>query len=317
MRGDTDSDHERVAAVGTALGFESVREWSPPLGQADYRPRIDVLWAQRLSPAQSAALETVGANVWRDGALPIAAWEIEGSDVSTKGMAADLANLRISQAPYGFLAVRGGTKDNLYERALCVARTQRHYFGCQAAVPLDTRWLSELSTRPLSNERAADAGKPARGGGGEGAWTDKVRDVLRERGASAGFGVTDSFRSLLPREDGFTQHQIDLVWTLPMPKGLRTFVEGIGEQDHRLESSHLIVGPRYQRVAVAAFEIENSPGKHGFGGLLTLASHGMRGVFVAGDRASATNAAAALSTYRRFMGLAHVVVFNGLVRQGT
>jgi len=314
MRVDTNEHHDMVAKLGITMGFDAFREWSPSLTDGAYVPRIDVLWCQRLSGAQVEALETVGARAPRDGDLPIAAWEIEGSDASTKGMGANLANLRVTEAPFSFLAVRGGTKDNLYERALCVAKTQRHYFGCQAAVPLDTRWLLDLAALPLSREKVSLPGKRVRGGGGEGDWAEVVRASLRQRGTLAGFGVTESSRSLLSPADGFTEHQIDLIWTLPMPKGLRTLLEAIGDHDSRLSREHLILDRRYDQVTIAAFEIENSRSKHGFGGLLALAAHGVNGVFVAGDRTCAKNAAAALATYRRFMRLHHVSVYDGHAR---
>lgn len=314
MRYQTNAHHERIVVLGRSMGFEAVREWSPPALDGEYVPRIDVLWSWPLSRLQRRALEQMGARAPQGASLPIAAWEIEGSDVSTKGMGADLANLRVTRAPFGFLAARSGTKDNLYERALCIARTQRHYFGCQAAVPLDANWIPELAKLPVTKERHPLASKVARGGGGEASWAESVRGTLRERGTAAGFGVTDSFKSLLPSKAGFTRHEIDVVWTLPMPKGLRQLVEAIAERDERLVRDRLIVDKRYDHVAVVGFEIENSGSKHGFGGLLTLAAHGVNGVFVAGDRVAAKSAAAALATYRRFLGLPHVTVYDGLAR---
>jgi hypothetical protein len=314
VRDETYAHHQRVAVLGEAMGFDVVREWSPPSIEREYAPRIDVLWGRSLSRAQLLALEEMGMDVPAGASLPIAAWEIEGSDASTKGMGADLANLRVTRAPFGFLAARGDTKNNLYERALCIAKTQRHYFGCQAAVPLDANWIPDLAQLSVSKELLPLSIKQARGGGGEASWADGVRAALRQRGTKAGFGVADSFRSLLPSDAGFTRHEIDLVWTLPMPKGLRQFINAIGERDDRLLEERLIIAERYEHVVVAAFEIENSAGKHGFGGLLTLASHGVAGVFVAGDAPAAKKASAALATYRRFMGLSNVTVFDGLIR---
>ena len=95
------------------MGFDAIREWSVPSVEPEYAPRIDVLWSRRLSDLQVRALEEMGASPPHGASLPVAAWEIEGSDASTEGMGADLASLRVTRAPFGFLAARSGTKDNL------------------------------------------------------------------------------------------------------------------------------------------------------------------------------------------------------------
>jgi len=53
-------------------------------------------------------------------------------------MQADLANIRVSGAACGFLALRSDSKDNLYARARRMSRTQRHYFGAHDILVLDT-----------------------------------------------------------------------------------------------------------------------------------------------------------------------------------
>ena len=315
MDAETNTFHEHVVDIGRELGLRVQREASLSSGGTAYAPRLDILWMQPLSPAQLRAIEKVRASLpIRGDAIPLAAWEVEGSDASTKGMQADLANMRVSGAPFGFLAVRGGTKDNLYERACRLTRTQRHYFGEQAVVPLDTSWLRSLAQLTLSSRVVPRPGKIVKGGGGEGTWAEGVRVKLRALGEQAGFDVRDSFRAALPHHMGLTKSEIDMVWTLPMPDGLRALIEAIGEHEPDLVKDGLAIPERYGSVVVVAFEIENDSKKHGHGGLLNLASHGMAGVFVAGNKASHDGALAAHQTYRNVLPLSRVTIHEGFAK---
>jgi hypothetical protein len=309
MKPGTNASHDHVMDIGKSLGLHSEREASLSRGGTAYAPRLDILWTRRLSPAQLKALEAVQAKPpMRGDALPLAAWEVEGSDASTKGMQADLANMRVFGAPFGFLAVRGGTENNLYERACRLTRTQRHHFGDQAVVPLDTRWLSELAQITLSPRITSQPVKTVKGGGGEGKWAPRVRAALREQGEQAGFEVVDSFKA--PLLNRMTRSEIDVAWTLPMPVGLRVLAEAVAKRDPDLVKDELLVAERYDRVVVVAFEIENDSSKHGHGGLLNLASHGMAGVFIAGTKEARDAAKAARHTYRHSLPLSRVTV-NG------
>jgi hypothetical protein len=319
VRRDTDTLHEHVVRVGKCLGFQSTREASVRVGSGDgvgYAPRLDILWTQRLSSAQLGAIQRVGARVPVRGEadLPVAAWEVEGSDASTKGMQADIANMRVCGAPFGFLAVNGSTKDNLYKRACHLARTQRHYFGDQSIVPIDTNWLSHLGELTLSSEIPPRKVRMARGGGGECERTSVVRRELQNIGERAGFCVSASFVSAVTANMAPTRSQIDLVWTLPMPKGLREFVAGIREFNVDLAVQGLIVPERYDQIVVVAFEIENDSKKHGYGGLLNLASHGMAGVFVAGNAPAFAAARAAHATYGGTFPLSRVSICEEFVQ---
>jgi hypothetical protein len=229
-------------------------------------------------------------------------------------MQADLANMRVFGAPFGFLAVKGDTKDNLYERACRLTRTQRRYFGDKAVVPLDTNWLTELAQLPLSARVTHRSANTVKGGGGEGTWAEVVRKELRMLGEHAGFDVIDSFRAPFPSRMELTRSEIDVVWALPMPAGLRVFVEAIGERRPDLEKDGLVVPERYDSIVVVAFEIENDSAKHGHGGLLNLASHGMAGVFVAGTKKALHAALAAHETYRGAFPLSNVTVHDGFIK---
>ena len=314
MLDDTDALHEYVVEIGRRLGFQSKRE-AVLSSAAGYAPRLDVLWTLSLSTAQLEAIRSVGALVTvRGNSLPIAAWEVEGSDASTKGMQADLANMRASGAPFGFLAVNGSTRDNLYKRAHQLTRTQRHYFGDQVAVPLDSNWLADLAKLPLSSAASANSVRNVKGGGGEGHAAGHIRNELRSVGERVGFSVSDSFTSPCPASLAPTRSQIDLAWTLPMPVGLRAFLMQVGEHDPDLLANNLVCPERYDHIVVVAFEIENDSKKHGYGGLLNLASHGMAGVFIAGNMGASVAAKAAHETYRSMLPLSRVSIHDGFLR---
>jgi hypothetical protein len=311
MRGDTSWTHERIAAIGHALGFRAEREVSLA-GCEGYRPRLDVLWSLPLTEGHLAATCAVGARLpLVESALPIGAWEVEGSDASTKGMQADLANMRVSGSFLSFLAVRGGTKDNLYDRAVALERSQAHYFGQRRVLVLDCAWVDDLARMPLSNAVAELADNERGGSGGTGAWAKGVTRELTQRGKSAGFRVLAEYQR--PRDHvATTRSKIDLVWALPLPAGLATLAAAVLSKRAE-DRANDGVGP-CAAVPVVAFEIENDASKHGSGGLLNLASHAMCGVFVAGTARAAEAAEAAKATYASAFPLGRVTIHKDFVR---
>lgn len=218
MRDETDRMHDDAERIGRALGFATKREVSiaPHAKYEGYAPRLDAAWLLPLTDKQRAAMKRAGAlpPIIRNS-LIVAGWEVEGSDVSTRGTQANLANIRVSGAAYGFVALRGGTVDNLHERARKAARTQRHYFGAQDVLVLDARWLAELaerawSSKPITTPRGSR--KPV-SDGGEGGWAAQTRTALRTIGEGAGFDVTESYPSRLAADRKLTTSKIDMVWS--------------------------------------------------------------------------------------------------------
>jgi len=313
VRTATKSLHENVASIGTSLGFNAVHEFAPlrreeRLGDPGYAPVLDVAWFRALTTAQRRAIEKLGAAipVHPEGLL-IAGWEVEGSDASTRGMQADLANLRVSGAPFRFLAAAGGTSDNLAVRAARLARTQARYFGGDGVAAFDARRLPKLAAEPLSPTLATLTPSKLRkkkGGGGEGPWAEEKRATLRQRGEAAGFVVFESYRSQHPAGADLTVSEVDMVWALPMPVGLAALATAIDAP----RATRFVDMPRADHVAVVGFELENNDKKHAFGGLLTLASHAMAGVFVAGNASAARAAQEAMKTYSAHYPLARVTV---------
>ena len=322
MRPETEVMHTQVEHIGRTLGLVSRREVSVlNTSQPDaYAPRLDVAWFLPLDAKKRAALTSVGAKVpLFDGSLIIAGWEIEGSDAPTRAMQADLANIRVSGAPYGFLALRGDTRDNLYARARNMARAQRHAFGTHDVLVLDTAWIEPLSRtawsavhQPLPAARGLDK----KASGGETEWAKDVRKTLRSRGEAAGFDVWFDFKTRVPPKAPRTVSAIDVVWTLPMPRGLASLAaDVVARATDPHDEPH--VPKRFHHLPVVAFEVENNAAKHAHGALLNLASHALAGVFVGGDAAAVRAARAAHDTYRDTYPLARVSVSADFVRQAT
>ncbi len=307
MRTATKSLHENVASIGTSLGFKVVHEFAIPK-LPGYGPVLDVAWFRALTTAQRRALEKLDAAIpVRPEGLLVAGWEVEGSDASTRGMQADLANLRVSGAPFRFLAAAGGTTDNLAVRAARLARTQARYFGGDGVAVFDARRLPKLAAEPLSPTLATLSPSKLRkkkGGGGEGPWAEKTRATLRQRGEAAGFVVFESYPSPHPVGAELTTSYVDMVWALPMPVGLAALAKAIDAP----RATRFVDMPQADHVAVVGFELENNDKKHAFGGLLTLASHAMAGVFVAGNASAVRAAREAMKTYSAHYPLARVTV---------
>ncbi|XXT25166.1 hypothetical protein WME94_26895 [Sorangium sp. So ce429] len=295
-------------AIGRRLGFDAATEVSFEV-DTGYAPRLDVLWSSRLTPGQRAALRAVGAAppLSREK-LPVGAWEVEGSDASTKSMQADLANMRVFGAYLNFLAVRADTPDNLFTRAVRLAATQAHYFGDRRGLVLDLSWIAELAGLEFTNTSLLPApSRKTEGSGGTGTWAKVVTVELTRRAIDAGFLAIPEFQA--PRLDAdLTQSKIDLVWALPLPAGFAAFVQEIRRRCGLPASADCLLLP------VVGFEIENASSKHGHGGLLNLASHAMSGVFVPGTVTAAYAAEAAKATYARAYPLASVTIHKEFMR---
>jgi hypothetical protein len=224
-------------------------------------------------------------------------------------MQANLANMRVFGAFLSFLAVRGGTRDNLYKRAVDLERTQAHHFGQRRALVLDCEWIEELARVSLSKAKSAPLEKKISGSGGTGARAKEITQELTRRGTAAGFRVLPEYqRSRSPATP--TQSKIDLVWALPLPAGLATFVNEVAKRS----SQPFEPDRAYDEVPVVAFEIENSASKHGHGGLLNLASHAMCGVFVAGTTQAAAAAKEAKKTYSLAFPLERVTIHEEVMK---
>lgn len=308
MRADTKRTHDALMAIGRRLGFDVASEVSLEV-DTGYAPRLDVLWSSRLTPGQRAALRGVGAAppLSREN-LPVGAWEVEGSDASTKGMQADLANMRVFGAYMSFLAVRADTPDNLLTRAVRLAATQAHYFGVLRGLVFDLSWIFELAELQLKNAPSLQApARTAKGSGGTGRWAKLVTAELTRRALAAGFLAIPEFQA--PRlSAGLTESKIDLVWALPLPAGFAELVSEIRRRCGLPPLADCLLLP------VAGFEVENASSKHGHGGLLNLASHAMSGVFVPGTVAAADAAEAAKATYARAYPLATVTIHREFMR---
>jgi hypothetical protein len=93
---------------GKGLGFEVASEVSDSLLrlrlEGAYRPHIDILWSIRLDTRKRKAIAwLLGRDVADVTHVSVVGIEVEGTDPSTRTMAADVANLAALGAPLGLL----------------------------------------------------------------------------------------------------------------------------------------------------------------------------------------------------------------------
>lgn len=298
---------DELVELGRCLGLHAEREVSLEGGVEQYRPRLDALWSLPLSKAQHDAIKKLGARVpLVEGRVPVAAWEIEGVDASTKGMQADLANARVAGAWLAGLIVH----DDLGKRALSLRHAQSLLFGTRPSIVRSiARYKALLKPVRASSANAATGATASSakesGFGGSSDNTKSLSRVLAALGEKAGFKPVFE-ASALPHPSIKTKSRVDLVWTLPVPPSFVAWCERSFAEEEDAEFQFRA----RDTLPLLGFELENSSAKHGHGGLLNLASHVMAGVFVAGTKGTERAARAAKETYASYYPLRHVTV-NG------
>jgi len=348
MRPSTQAIHQQVVALGERLGFIATREVSNSVLSlrldGAYIPRVDVLWSIPLTTAQAKAVAAVtGEPAERLQHLPIVGIEIEGTTPTTKTMAADVANIAALGTRLGLLVVSELGEKGIYRRAARAIRTIRRSFGDLAVVPVDASWFDDLANRKWSSAktktplRAERTKAPA--GGETLPWSSATRDHLRDLGRQAGLVVAEPYtpevlsvaydeecarrseplhhlRDPLTRErsvmkkagDFLTACEVDLAWLLPLPAGLREFLNYLGEIDPDLREHGVLYPELHDHVALAGFELESSSGKHAAGGLLNLAAYCVIGIGVSPSAQSGKELEQILRRYRPTLGLRNVRV---------
>jgi hypothetical protein len=339
MKERTKSIHEGMAALGEALGFTVSREVSGSLlglrFEKGYQPRIDLMWSLPLDSRKRKAISwALGLDAAHVTHLPIVGIEIEGTTPTTKTMASDVANLAALGAPLGLLVVSEEGERNIYRRAARAIRTLRRSFGDTSALPFEARWLDLFLSRRWSRgwSPVRTPRNKAPGGGETLGWSRDIRLQLRERGETGGFMIAEPYKpEILPAtfnwasanrqlthttdprkgmrqrmshyKDYLTDCEVDLAWLMPMPAALKDFMVELEGIDPCLREHGLLFSELWSQVAVVAFELESSGGKHAGGGLLNLAAYSMLGLALTPHEATYRGLDATLRTYRPTLGL--------------
>ena len=339
--------HDAAASLGELLGFEVEHEVSSSLLalrlDEGYQPRIDLLWSLPFDSAQRDAVAwALNAEIKRVTHLPVVGLEIEGTQPSTKTMAADIANLAALGAPLGLLIVSEKGERNIYRRAARAIRTLRRGFGDLSVLPIEASWLGDLVDRKKewSTKMAARETPPkkAPAGGESRPWSSKTRKMLRQRGEEAGFEIAEPY---VPRilnatfdlqrtrcgelthttdpwakerspmrnaADYLTRCEIDLAWLMPLPPGLQDFLQALDALDPCSREHGLGFSELWSQIAVVAFELESGRNKHAGGALLNLAAYSVIGVLGTETDRAAEALQRTLRTYQPTLGLRNVFV---------
>ena len=166
----------------------------------EYTPEVDAAWILDLSNnLKMKHLNFITDNVDELSKedftkLPLVGFEIEASDVTSKGQLCNAANLFVQHYHFGFLIVdeNVGSKD-LYRRAAKILRTFRYQYGHKDYFPLSKGQLKLLLNQKWSQlpyvMRKSTKLPSNKGTGGETKSTANIREKLTELGQKAGFEV--------------------------------------------------------------------------------------------------------------------------------
>jgi hypothetical protein len=345
MNLETKQLHEKFKQLGDKLGFIVEGEVSDSILRyrinEGYRPRIDIIWSLKLSRFQQKAIAwALGAEKLDTLLLPIVGIEIERSSPTTKTRQADLANLLSIGMPFGIIATAENNEKGGYRRTARVIFSMKSVFGTINAIPFEEKWMERfLKQKWPSGKCEIDDIRSKGPGGGEKGWGKSVRKSLRRKGEESGFIVVESFtppilqsrynlalelsskpfkytwdpinfetRKATSAKNYLTGCEIDLVWIIPLPKALKSFLNEIDKLDPFLRQQGLLFSNLWNTIPVVAFEIESYPGKHAAGGLLNIAAYSILGVVLTNTESSAGKLRATLETYRPTLGLRNLYV---------
>ncbi len=202
---------ERLERLGRDLGFEATREASPGVPET-YAPRTDLVWCgpgladgaraevERLARLAAVRSPLVG------GRLPVAGFEVEGTDPSSKTMESDVANLLLLRYPIAALVVDSapsGARCNagdIHRRACRLRRTNALWCGLRPLAVVDASRLPEQAPRRApGSSQASPRPRSTTNRGGSREDASRVRDQLVRRGRELGFHVECDAEPDLPR----------------------------------------------------------------------------------------------------------------------
>lgn len=158
----TDVIQDYICSLGEELGFISRKEVQFRTCQNSYNPIYDVVWFLDLSPFNISPLKSfIDDDDWIDmmDPVPIASFEIEGANTSSKNQVSNFMNLIIGPSLFNFIIVNNEGAINecdTYRRGVKIYRSIREIYGDKNFIFAD--WtqiqdiLSELSLSKSERE---------------------------------------------------------------------------------------------------------------------------------------------------------------------
>jgi hypothetical protein len=141
---------KEICNLGKGLGMIVQEEYSSSKQDSNtYNPRHDVVWFLDISTVTNgieiSKYITDSAFVSHFQQFPFAVFEIEGSDPTTKNQVGNVANMLASSFYYKFLVTNSARTNDMYRRAVKMARTGTLYTGKRNLFVLDSAHLNKLS----------------------------------------------------------------------------------------------------------------------------------------------------------------------------
>ena len=193
-KGSTLALKQALADIGEHLGFE-VESEDKDTNALGYRTETDLVWYHRIVDHYDIGpfFDLLGGVIEPFERIPIAGFEIEGSDPTSKDQISNIVNLGQRHIPFKFIVVdqAGSPEGNTYRRLVNIIHSMNVWFGHQQVLPIDASHLPALkgaigdATIETGARPSRRAGAPKREGrGGEGKATKKQYRSIAEAVAS-------------------------------------------------------------------------------------------------------------------------------------
>ena len=140
---------KEICNLGKSLGMIVQEEYSGTKQNSDtYTPRHDVVWFLDISTVTNGIeiSKYIADSEFRTHfqRFPFAVFEIEGSDPTTKNQVGNVANMLASSFYYKFLITNSAQTNDMYRRAVKMARTGSLYTGNRNLFVLDSAHLKKI-----------------------------------------------------------------------------------------------------------------------------------------------------------------------------
>ena len=189
-KGSTLALKQALADIGEQLGFE-VESEDKDTNALGYQTETDLVWYHRITDDYEIGpfFELLDGVVEPFDRIPIAGFEIEGSDPTSKDQISNVVNLGQRHIPFKFIVVdqAGSPEGNTYRRLVNIIHSMNAWFGHQQVLPLDASHLPALkaavedATMEPRTRASRLAGAPKRQGvGGESKATKEQYRAIAE-----------------------------------------------------------------------------------------------------------------------------------------
>ncbi len=271
--------------LGKRLGFICEKEYSPA-SKGGFSPIFDLVWFMELKSAQISSLQKyLGAQYGRffpENRLPIALFELEGGDPTSKNQMGNLVNMSAQPALFRFLITSKEITADMQRRALRIGQSYSLLAGQHNCIVVD---ISEIpfDFKPLSFAKPSQNAESSknRGAGGEKKETQTARQQIFSELSGSGWDLREDWESELMKNFGKKQFyvpKVDLCAGFSLPNSLCSFLYALSQTVDVatldscafLKMLHKAAPAQPLWQPILAVEIESSDNKHTEGGIFNM-----------------------------------------------